>query len=187
MNSEASMTCPKRGAALTTDSPEGLCPICLMAGVMAPTEPSVSNAAPTLEDIAEVFPSLEIDSLIGHGGMGAVYKARQPHLDRWVALKVLSSGLASNKTFADRFSREARVLAKLNHPNIVTLHDFGQAGGYFFLLMEHVDGVNLRQAMRTGDFTPEQALNVVPRSARPSNTSIAKVSCITTSSRKTSC
>ena len=138
-------------------------------------------------DIAEVFPSLEIDSLIGHGGMGAVYKARQPHLDRWVALKVLSSGLASNKTFADRFSREARVLAKLNHPNIVTLHDFGQAGGYFFLLMEHVDGVNLHQAMRTGDFTPEQALNVVPRSARPSNTSIAKVSCIATSSRKTSC
>jgi serine/threonine protein kinase len=95
--------------------------------------------------------------------MGAVYKARQPHLERWVALKVLPASLASDKAFAYRFSREARVLAKLNHPNIVTLHDFGQAGDYFFLLMEYVDGVNLRQAMRKGEFTPEQALNLVPK------------------------
>ncbi len=163
MNSDPSMTCPKCGTTLTADSPESLCPNCLLASVMAPTEPAESEAAPTLEAVAAAFPQLEIDSLIGRGGMGAVYKARQPHLDRWVALKVLSSGLASDKAFADRFTREARVLAKLNHPNIVTLHDFGQAGDYFFLLMEYVDGVNLRQAMRTGKFTPEQALSVVPK------------------------
>ena len=157
------MTCPKCGTALASDSPEGLCPSCLLAGVMAPTEPAADDTMPTLEAVAAAFPNLELDSLIGRGGMGAVYKARQPHLERWVALKVLSSDLSSDKSFADRFTREARVLAKLNHPNIVTLHDFGQAGDYFFLLMEYVDGVNLRQAMGTGKFTPEQALTVVPK------------------------
>jgi serine/threonine protein kinase len=55
------------------------------------------------------------------------------------------------------------VLARLNHPNIVTIHDFGQADGFFYLLMEFVDGVNLRQAMKVGRFTPAQALSVVPK------------------------
>src|SRR4026208_298492 len=64
--------------------------------------------------------------------------------------------------FARRFTHEAQALAALNHPHIVTIHDFGQAGGYYFLLMEFVDGVNLRQAMKAGRFTPEQALAIVP-------------------------
>ena len=64
---------------------------------------------------------------------------------------------------AERFNREARVLARLNHPNIVTVHDFGQSGGFFYLLMEFVDGVNLRQAMQAGRFTPQQAMLLVPR------------------------
>ena len=64
--------------------------------------------------------------------------------------------------FAERFAHEAQALAALNHPNIVTIHDFGQAGGFYFLLMEFVDGVNLRQAMKAGRFTPEQALAIVP-------------------------
>src|SRR3569623_2043521 len=64
--------------------------------------------------------------------------------------------------FAERFAREAQALAALSHPNIVTVHDFGRAGGFYFLLMEFVDGVNLRQAMSAGRFTPEQALAVVP-------------------------
>jgi serine/threonine protein kinase len=64
--------------------------------------------------------------------------------------------------FAARFEKEAQALAALNHPHIVTIHDFGQAGGFYFLLMEFVDGVNLRQAMTAGRFTPEQALAIVP-------------------------
>ena len=75
--------------------------------------------------------------------MGFVFKARQPKLDRFVAVKILPQTLALDPAFAERFQREARVLAKLNHPNIVTIFDFGQAGGFFFLLMEYVDGVNL--------------------------------------------
>ena len=161
-------TCPKCGKPLDPDFAEQLCAACLMSGAAAVTEPSMggdpdSKAPPDLETIQKAFSNLEILELIGHGGMGAVYKARQPHLDRLVALKVLPASLSTDPAFSKRFSREARVLAKLNHPNIVTLYDFGEAGEFFFLLMEYIDGVNLRQAMRAGGFTPEQALDVVPR------------------------
>jgi tRNA A-37 threonylcarbamoyl transferase component Bud32 len=113
--------------------------------------------------LAAAFPQLEVLELIGQGGMGFVYKARQPKLERLVALKILPQSLAADPTFAERFAREARLLARLNHPNIVTIHDFGQANGLFYLVMEFVDGVNLRQAMRVGRFTPQQALAVVPK------------------------
>jgi len=117
---------------------------------------------PSLEEVAAAFPDLEIVELIGHGGMSAVFRARQPQLERVVALKVLPKFLAATPGFAERFTREGRVLARLAHPHIVTVHDFGERGGFWFLIMEHVDGVNLRQAMRAGRFTPEQALEVIP-------------------------
>jgi serine/threonine protein kinase len=72
-----------------------------------------------------LFPQLEILELIGKGGMGAVYKARQKELDRLVALKILPPGIGHDAAFAGRFAREARALAKLNHPGIVTLYEFG--------------------------------------------------------------
>jgi len=118
---------------------------------------------PTREQVAAAFPQLEILRLIGQGGMGFVFKARQPKLDRIVALKILPQSLEADPAFAERFAREGRLLALLNHPNIVTIHDFGQANNFFYLLMEFVDGVNLRQAMKAGRFTPEQALAVVPK------------------------
>ena len=162
-------TCPACHAPLPPGAPHGLCPKCLLAGAAAPTEPNHPDApssrphVPDLARVAAAFPQLEIVELIGAGGMGAVFKARQPRLDRWVALKVLPESLAANPAFAERFHREARLLARLNHPNIVTVHDFGQANGFYYLLMEYVDGVNLRQAMRLGRFSPEQALALVPR------------------------
>jgi predicted Ser/Thr protein kinase len=113
--------------------------------------------------VAPAFPNLEIVELIGVGGMGAVYRARQPKLDRWVALKLLPEGSGSDPAFGERFLREARVLARLNHPNIVGVYDFGQNGEFCYLLMEYVDGVNLRQAMRAGKFSPTQALALVPQ------------------------
>lgn len=120
-------------------------------------------AVPLREELAAAFPQLEILELIGQGGMGFVYKARQPKLDRFVALKILSQARATDAAFAERFTREGRVLARLNHPAIVAVHDFGESNGFFYLLMEFVDGVNLRQAMRAGRFTPDQALAIVPR------------------------
>jgi serine/threonine protein kinase len=75
---------------------------------------------------------------------------------------VLPKSLAATPGFAERFNREGRVLARLSHPSIVAVHDFGESGGFAYLIMEFVDGVNLRQAMRAGRFTPEQALRIIP-------------------------
>ncbi len=163
--------CPSCGAAIPADAPEGLCPRCVLAAAALPSDEPTAFAAnttaarippPSLERVAAAFPYLEILELIGAGGMGAVYKARQPKLDRLVALKLLPENLAADPAFTGRFSREGRVLARLNHPNIVTVHDFGESGGFYYLLMEYVDGVNLRQAMLAGRFSPKEALSVVP-------------------------
>lgn len=156
--------CPKCQAPIPEGAPAGLCPKCLMAEVAAPTQPEAPPSdAPTLEEIAAAFPELEIVQVIGRGGMGVVFKVRQPRIERFAALKILPPHLAAQPDFAQRFIREARALARLNHPNIVGVYDFGEAGGFYYLLMEYIDGVNLREAERERRFTPEQALLVVPK------------------------
>jgi serine/threonine protein kinase len=166
MTDLASRTCAFCGAPLSSTAPEGLCPKCLMAGALEPTQHPTGarerRPAPDLATVCAAFPQFEIIQLIGQGGMGAVYKARQPQLDRFVALKLLAPATTSDARFAERFQQEARTLARLSHPNIVTVHDFGQGGSFFYLVMEYVDGVNLRGAMKAGRFSPEQALAVVP-------------------------
>ncbi len=152
----------------SSDPLHGLNPHSLMAAAAMPTDsgtetlPLSSRDTPSLEEMIAAFPSLEIQELIGQGGMGAVFRARQPRLDRLVALKVLPKSLAATPGFAERFMREGRVLARLNHPHIVSVHDFGESHGFYYLMMEYVEGVNLRQAMRAGRFTPEQALAIIP-------------------------
>ena len=168
MNTLHLPTCPKCGLPLPVDAPKGLCPRCLaamnLAGETALTgADAVAAQTPlTPAELAPHFPQLEILECLGRGGMGVVYKARQKSLNRFVALKLLAPERAKDPSFAERFAKEAQALAALNHPHIVGVYDFGQAGGFYFLLMEFVDGVNLRQAMKAGRFTPEQALAVVP-------------------------
>ncbi len=118
---------------------------------------------PSLLELAAIFPQFEILELIGQGGMGAVYKVRQRQLDRVVALKILPPGIGGEGVFADRFAREAKALAKLNHPGIVTIHEFGCSGGLYFIVMEFVDGVNLRQLLKGGRISPREALAIVPQ------------------------
>src|SRR5262245_17514588 len=160
-------TCPKCGAPIPLEAPQGLCPKCVLLGAATATEAGVPATAtseiPSIERIAAAFPQLEILELIGRGVMGFVFKARQSHLDRFVALKLLPDKLARDAQFAERFNREGRVLASLNHPNIVSVFDFGQTGGFYYLVMEYIDGVNLRQAMRAGRFSPSEALSIVPK------------------------
>jgi len=167
---ETERICPSCRKPLPPDVPLGLCPECLMkSGLNTGTEPGGEGlkgagfVPPPVADIAKLFPQLEVLEFIGKGGMGAVYKARQPALDRLVALKILPAAAAGDPGFAERFNREARALARLNHPNIVAVHDFGQAGALHYLLMEFVDGGNLRQIERAGRLAPEQALAIVPQ------------------------
>ncbi len=166
MNSSEPIACPRCGTSLSTDAPEGLCPRCLAAVNFATGSLLTGSGAPLppppIEEIAPHFPQLEILSCLGRGGMGVVYKARQKSLDRLVALKLLAPEREKDPQFSERFAREAQALARLSHPHIVTVHDFGQAGGFFYLLMEYVDGVNLRQLLTSHKLTPEQALAIVP-------------------------
>lgn len=158
-------TCPKCQAPIAEGAPQGLCPKCVLSNAVTLSD-STGGARrktppPSIGELSLHFPQLEILELVDCGGMGAVYRARQTRLDRIVALKILAHDLHEDPSFAERFNREGRVLARLNHPNIVAVYDTGTAGPYAYLLMEFVDGVNLRQAMRTGGFTPKEALTIV--------------------------
>jgi serine/threonine protein kinase len=161
-------TCARCQAALEPDALEGLCPRCLLAQAVplerveeVATTPPGGFVPPAPGELAGLFPQLEVLELLGQGGMGAVYKARQVKLDRLVALKVLPPAAAGGPGFAERFEREARAMARLSHPNIVAVHDFGDAGGLYYLVMEFVEGANLRQAQAVGTIEPARALPLV--------------------------
>jgi len=217
-----STRCPKCGIQLTADAPAGLCPKCLVQagfesqpvphvepGPTKPTPPASGFVPPSVEYLGPLFPQLTILELLGQGGMGAVYKARQPGLDRLVALKILPPEISRDPAFAERFQREARALARLSHPHIVAVYDFGQTdsarrgspdpaarspeglpfssepqetfgqpGGSVgdrpqhidrpqrslcYIVMEFVDGANLRQTIRAGKLAPAEALAIVPQ------------------------
>ena len=182
--------CLQCGSPLASDAPQGLCPGCLLRRGLEPqsldsadgSQPAESVPPPTPDELAPLFPDLEILELIGRGGMGVVYRARQKRLDRIVALKILSPAVGQEATFADRFAREARALAMLNHPHIVAVYDFGQTQGegreergedqnasdspsppLYYFLMEYVDGLNLRRLLEGGKLAPEEALAIVPQ------------------------
>ena len=171
--------CQTCGTLLAVDAPRGLCPACLMKVAMA-TGTDLGGQTPrftppAVAELAPKFPQLEILEFIGQGGMGAVYKARQKALDRVVALKILPPDIGHDAAFAERFTREAKALAKLNHPGIVTIHDFGRvdnasatspapaASRLYYFLMEFVDGVNLRQLLAASRVSTREALAIVPQ------------------------
>ena len=180
--------CPQCGAELKPETSEGLCPACLLKRGFA-TEGSAQPGQtpfvpPPPAELAKTFPQLEILELIGKGGMGAVYKARQPTLERLVALKILPARSGNDPGFTERFTREARALARLSHPNIVAVHDFGTVGQasslspsenavgksetgkmpvLHYFIMEFVDGPNLRQVEQAGKLTPREALVIIPQ------------------------
>ena len=185
--------CPQCGTPLPAGALAGLCPACLLK--MGAAKDTVTEGRqppfhpPSAAELAPLFPQLEILELIGKGGMGAVYKARQKELDRIVALKILPPGIGNDPAFAGRFAREAKALAKLNHPGIVTLYEFGHVNDaaragtphpaatgpelptpklsnsqtLYFFLMEFVDGVNLAQLLRAGRVSAREALAIVPQ------------------------
>ncbi|MCI0376748.1 MAG: serine/threonine protein kinase [Gemmataceae bacterium] len=185
--------CSLCGKVLEEGSPGGLCPECLFkVGLEPSSQGAATQSSPSgrftplnPQELAPYFPQLEILELLGKGGMGAVYKARQINLDRLVAVKILPAEVSQDPSFEGRFKREAKALAQLNHPNIVGVHDSGLASPQpitsspgregqaispasdkpplFYFIMEYVDGVNLRHAIRGGKLKPEEALRIVPQ------------------------
>jgi tRNA A-37 threonylcarbamoyl transferase component Bud32 len=175
------LKCKECGCNLKPDNLQGLCPQCLMKLGQQQTDESVNVFGkevgnknrkaqpvwfelPEVSDLAEQFGQLEEIELVGQGGMGAVYKARQKQLDRMIALKILPDVRAESEAFAERFMREARSLAKLNHPNIVIVYDFGHTeSGLYYFIMEFVEGTNLRDVIEMGNLSPPEALAIIPQ------------------------
>jgi len=117
---------------------------------------------PKPEPGRKVLGGYEIISKLGQGGAGTVFKARQISVDRIVALKILPPRLAKSKTFVDRFLREARSAARLDHPNIVRAIDAGEAGGYYFFVMEFVDGPTVAELLeQPEDLPPRRTLEII--------------------------
>jgi len=98
----------------------------------------------------------QVVSLLGKGGMAAVYRARQISIERDVAIKVISPELAATENFVRRFQREAQTIASLSHPNIIKVFDFGQQGDIVYLVMELMTGSNLSEYIRRGALSVEQ-------------------------------
>ncbi len=154
--------CPSCGHAFETQVAPGLqasCPRCMAAFLAAGEEASLSGS---LLKPGEILGGCLIERVLGQGGMGTVYLATQQSLGRKVALKVLSERISENPAFVRRFDREAAALATLSHPNIVSIIDRGVQDGRYYLVMEYVDGVNLREVLSSRKLDPAQALKIVP-------------------------
>ena len=163
--------CPSCEKEIPGNAPGGLCPSCVMkmgkAGIPGGQQNTSAwaneNALIDVEDIARRLPNLDFIEMIGSGGMGTVFKARQKSLDRLVAVKLLSPRISKDPSFAERFNREARTLAKLNHPNIVAVYESGEIDGRYYIVMEYIDGINLREAIRARTLNADDALSIVPQ------------------------
>jgi|SRR5579859_7588037 len=104
--------------------------------------------------IGKKLGQLEVVEQIGQGGMATVYKAYQPALDRFVAIKVLPAAYAKDPTFMERFIREARAIARLYHPHILPVHDFGEQDGTTYIVMEYVSGGTLKRRLKPNQVMP---------------------------------
>src|SRR5260370_18734425 len=100
----------------------------------------------------------EIQSALGAGGMGEVYRARDTRLDRAVAIKILPDALATDPQFRDRFDREARTISQLDHPHICTLYDVGEQDGTAYLVMQYLEGETLADPLTKGALPLDQPL-----------------------------
>ncbi len=107
----------------------------------------------------------EIVSLLGQGGMGAVYRAYDTKLQRLVALKIPRPELSSDPKVVQRFLREARAAARIDHPNVCTIYDFGEQDGTLYLTLRFVEGPTLREVIRRGQLTPDQAARIAAKLA----------------------
>ncbi|HYX89941.1 MAG TPA: serine/threonine-protein kinase [Myxococcaceae bacterium] len=126
------------------------------SGPALPTERTFIAPAPRVQ-----IPGFELTELLGRGGMGEVWRARQKSLGRTVAVKLLPVDLASDPEFVARFEKESAALAALSHPHIIQIIDRGVAGPHYYFVMEYVEGRSLRELMDHGRPSPQQSLRLI--------------------------
>jgi len=167
---KSAKNCSRCGGSLGRDVGDGVCPACLLEDALPTAEGFVEPASrhPLAEDaaLAQHFGPYELMEEIGRGGMGVIYKARHPGLDRVVALKMLLAGEFADAKTRERLLREARIAARLTHPGIVTIHDVGEHQGRPYFAMEYVPGQNLAQLCRDALLPVATAVRHVEQLAR---------------------
>lgn len=115
--------------------------------------------------LGQVIGNYQIEERLGRGGMATVYRARQLNMQRDVAIKIMSAELADDPQFVARFEREAQVIAALEHPRILPVHDFGHEGDLFYLVMRLVEGETLYERMLNGPLSPQAAARLIDQIA----------------------
>ncbi len=128
--------------------------------------PPIEFIAPTLAELEPLFPAYELEGFIAQGGMGAVYKARQKSLDRSVAIKILPREFGDDPQFRASFEAEAKAMARLNHPNLISVYDFGDIEGMLYIIMEFVQGKALYYSAHNKAIDPPVALDLVSTISR---------------------
>jgi CHASE2 domain-containing sensor protein len=131
------------------------------ARVKPEPEPAPADAPTVADEIA----GFRLEDVIGRGGMGVIFRAQQPGLDRTVAVKVIAPDHAADPRFRERFAREARLAAAIDHPNIVPVYATGEDGGRLYLVMRYVEGVNLAQRLRDGPLSHAATAEIVAQVA----------------------
>lgn len=132
----------------------------LLAQVVEKLEDRV-ELGPSLAAVQRRFPEWELREIVGRGGMASVYKAWDPKLERYLAIKVLDESLAEQPDFAERFAREARTLVGLQHPNVLRPLDYGEREGLYFIVTEYFAGGNLAQHLKEGQLPADRALSLI--------------------------
>lgn len=122
--------------------------------------------APEIEELQPLFPGFVIEGFLAQGGMGALYVARQKSLDRPVAIKILPREFGADPQFRASFESEAKTMARLNHPNLIGVYDFGEAAGYLYIILELVDGESLFEAAHGRVVDPLEAARLVAEICR---------------------
>lgn len=128
---------------------------------MSDSQENAGFVAPEPADLAPLFPGYEIQGLIATGGMGAVYRAVQRSLDRTVALKILPMELSKDAAFCAGFEAEAKAMARLNHPNLIGVYDFGEVSGMLYIIMEFVAGKSIYHSAYGLAIDPEEVIRLV--------------------------
>ncbi len=161
---EKAQTCSECGSPIPENARGGYCPKCLLAlaECTATAEAEVPRqASPPPHSPGSWFGSYELIEQIGEGGMGVVFKARQRTLNRIVALKMMRSGSLASEPEVKRFRSEAQAVARLQHPNVVAIHEVGEQDGQFFFSMDYIEGKNLAEVVRRTPLPAERAARYV--------------------------